>query len=83
MRRTYSVGTNLVYARIQELGGEITGKRGGLLTFLGDSGWVRVRSVTIPAQPYLRPAFDAMQAPAAVQVGEVFEKLVLAKHYGA
>jgi len=42
------------YAAIHELGGTITAKSGPYLKFKTDSGnWVQVRSVTIPARPYL------------------------------
>lgn len=53
------VGTNVEYAKIQEYGGTITPKSSARLHFFLDDGTeVFARSVTIPAQPYLRPAVD-------------------------
>lgn len=57
------IGTDLVYAAIQEFGGTITAKNSPYLVFelRGidgiDGGLIRVRSVTIPAHPYMRPAY--------------------------
>jgi len=64
------VGRGLVnYAAIHEFGGTISAKGGGFLRFPAQTGtshtgsevhrgteWVMVRSVTIPARPYLQPA---------------------------
>lgn len=50
------VGSNLVYAGIQELGGTIQSRTGSYLTFQIGGSWVKVRTVTIPARPYLEPA---------------------------
>jgi phage virion morphogenesis protein len=51
--RTLEVGSNRIYARIHQEGGVIRAKGGGALRFpLGD-GYVTVKSVTIPARPYL------------------------------
>ncbi len=51
---------DVVYALIHELGGTITAKAGGLLKFkTRDGAWHAVKSVTIKARPYLRPAADA------------------------
>lgn len=58
------VGTDMIYARIQEYGGEIEAKEGGWLVFQIGGHWVRVKSVTLKAQPYLRPAFDEKSAAA-------------------
>jgi HK97 gp10 family phage protein len=56
---TASVGPrNVVYAAIQEFGGIINAREGGYLRFQIDGQWITVRSVTIPARPYLRPALD-------------------------
>jgi len=58
-RAEAEVGTNLEYARIQELGGTVRPVHARLLHWVGDDGDdVFARSVTIPARPYLRPAFD-------------------------
>lgn len=49
------IGTNLVYARILELGGIITPKSAGALAFMTPQGnLVLAKSVTIAARPYLR-----------------------------
>lgn len=82
MRATAEIGTNLVYAAIQEFGGTIHPKNAPFLVFqLDDGTWIHATEVTIPAQPYLRPAFDYMRGPAIKTIGEVFEKLVIARHY--
>lgn len=52
------VGTNLVYARIQEMGGLITAKSANFLHFVIDGKHKMVQSVYLPARPYLRPALD-------------------------
>lgn len=52
------VGTNLVYARIHELGGIIKAKNAKYLWYkLKDGSFRKSKQVTIPARPYLRPAF--------------------------
>ncbi|MBC44148.1 MAG: phage virion morphogenesis protein [Pusillimonas sp.] len=52
---THSVewGSNLIYARIHQLGGKIEAKNGGALRFPIGDGFATVKSVTIPARPYL------------------------------
>ena len=81
MRLTAEVGTNLVYAAIQEFGGTIVAKHAAYLTFqLPDGDWVRTHKVTIPAQPYMRPAFDTQKATAIATIGKVFDRLVIARH---
>lgn len=61
------VGTNKVYAAIQEFGGTITTKTADWLVFKTEDGeWHSVKSVEIPAQPYLRPAFDE-KGPAVIR----------------
>lgn len=51
-----SVGTDVIYGRIHELGGTITPKNGPYLKFQIDGRWMSVKSVTIPARPFLLPA---------------------------
>lgn len=54
-----SVGTNVIYGRIHEYGGTILPKKGPYLTFRSSSGrWAMVKSVTIPARPYLGPSIS-------------------------
>lgn len=72
------VGTNLVYAPPHEFGATIRAKNGPFLIFQLDSGeWIRTRSVTIPARPFLRPAFEEKKAIAVLEIGRVFEMLVI------
>lgn len=78
---SYLIGSNLNYAKVQELGKTITVGRGRLMSFQIDGRWVRTRRVVIPARPFLRPAMDATRVEAVATVGKVFEKLVLARHY--
>lgn len=82
MLATYEVGTNLIYAAIHEFGGVIRPINGPFLVFEIDGQVIRARKVTIPARPYMRPAYDTTLAPATAAIGKTFEKLVLAKHYG-
>lgn len=50
---------NVVYAAIHEFGGTITAKNAPYLRFkTADGAWHSVKSVTIPARPYMRPALD-------------------------
>lgn len=51
------IGTNVIYAAIQEFGGVIKAKVKDYLTFQTKDGkWHKAKEVTIKAQPYLRPA---------------------------
>lgn len=50
-RRSAEWGSGLVYARIHQLGGQITGRP--RLLFEGPMGWRSPASVRIPARPYL------------------------------
>ena len=77
MRADCTIGTNLVYAAIQEFGGVISAKRARMLAFQIDGEWVFAKQVTIPAHPYLRPAFDYKVGEAIIQVGAVFKELVI------
>jgi phage gpG-like protein len=56
---TARIGTNLVYGRIHELGGDITAKKAKALRFkTADGKWHTVKKVRIPKRPYLRPSLD-------------------------
>jgi phage gpG-like protein len=58
-RVVVAVTANHPGARIHEFGGVIKAKNKPYLVFKTEDGeWHTVRSVTIPARPYLRPAFD-------------------------
>lgn len=66
------VGTNVVYARIHELGGEIVAKTGSYLKFQIDGQWVQVPRVVMPRRPYLQPSLDENRASIAEDIrGEV------------
>ena len=57
--RFIEIGSDLVYAPVHEFGAKINARGGGFLTFkLRDGSFRRVRSVTIPARPWLQPALD-------------------------
>lgn len=56
-RVTGVLGSNVIYARIHELGGIIRARNAKALVFkIPGVGWRQAQSVTIPARPYLRPA---------------------------
>lgn len=56
---TVIVGTDKIYAAVHEFGATITPKRAKYLQWEDEQGnWHRAKQVTIPARPYLRPAFD-------------------------
>jgi phage gpG-like protein len=87
----YRVGTNLIYAPIQEFGGTIKAKNAKFLAFqmtgtniVGDefTGTVFAKQVTIPAHPYLRPAADDKGPAAARETGRVLS-LQLERIWGA
>lgn len=50
------IGSNLVYARIHELGGTIRAKTAPYLHFKVGDRWVSTKEVTIPERPFLHPA---------------------------
>lgn len=52
-RDSVRVGTNVKYAAIHQFGGTIKPKKGTHLKFKIAGQWVAVKSVTIPARPYL------------------------------
>jgi len=56
------VGTNVIYARIHELGGEIVPKNGPYLVFQVSGRWVRTKHVTMPKRPFLQPSLDQNRA---------------------
>ncbi len=56
-----SVGTNVKYARVHQFGATIRAKGGGYLTFKGAGNWAKVRSVSIPARPFLGLSKDGEQ----------------------
>jgi len=50
------VGSNLIYARIHELGGIIKPRAKKYLRFPINGHWVTVSKVKMPARPYLEPS---------------------------
>jgi len=50
------IGSNKVYAAIQEFGGTILPKNGKYLRFKGSRGWATVKSVTIKGKFYITRA---------------------------
>jgi len=59
--KSAEVGSNLDYARIQDLGGVITPKAAKYLRFKIDGQWIATKRVTIPkhnSTGYLTPAFE-------------------------
>ena len=53
------IGTNIIYARIHELGGIIKPVVANMLSWVNDAGErIFAGLVSIPARPYLRPAID-------------------------
>lgn len=76
-RAEAEIGTNLEYARIQEFGGTVRPVNGQFLRWVNDAGEeVFARSVTIPARPYLRPAFDLKEREAVAAMAAVLRKVV-------
>lgn len=54
----------VIYARIHEYGGIITPQRARVLAFEVDGKMIFARRVTIPARPYMRPAYDSKRRAA-------------------
>lgn len=66
--------TDVRYALIHELGGVIVPVRAQALKFkLPDGSFRIVKSVRIPARPYLRPAADAIYPKLAGNIRKAFE----------
>jgi len=74
VRGTWGV-LDVVYARIQELGGVIRPKRAQALAIPQPDGSVRlVKQVKIPARPYLRPAADKHYPKLGSRIRKAFER---------
>lgn len=70
----YVIGasSDRIYAPVQEFGAVIRAKTSPYLHFkIGDS-WVKVKSVRIPARPFMEPGLE----DAIPKVKEIFEKIV-------
>jgi hypothetical protein len=66
-RWTSSVRPTVVYARIQELGGDINPIRARLLKFRIDGHWYSKKKVHLPPRPYMRPAKHRMSADGSLR----------------
>lgn len=74
-RVTGIIGTNKVYAGIQEFGGTINAKNSKYLTFKVNGRWVRVRQVTIRPKRYFTRAIKENEK----KIEERFRKLMAIK----
>lgn len=73
------IGTNLIYARIQEEGGEVSPVNAEFLRFEVGGEVVYTRGpVTIPAQSYMRRAFESEGGNAIREVGAAVRDLIAA-----
>ena len=61
---------------IHERGGTITAKRKPWLTFMVNGQWVKVKSVTIPASPFLGPALESSRKQIVRIIGKVIRRAV-------
>ncbi len=69
-------GTNLIYAGIHQFGGIIKAKAGKSLAFMGRNGkMVFVKSVTIPARPYVGVNDDDRAEITQIVEDHIAEKL--------
>ena len=69
---TVEVGTNVIYAAIHQFGGTIKPKNAKSLAFPGlDGAPVFVKSVTLPARPFLGVSNDDREEIAAIVADEV------------
>lgn len=50
-----TLGSDLIYAPVQELGAVIKPKKNPFMRFMIGDRWVTLKQVTIPARPYLEP----------------------------
>ena len=53
-----AIWSNLIYARIQELGGVVLPKKKPYMRFQIDGRWITSYGYRVPARPYLKPAVD-------------------------
>ena len=74
-KRFVIIGTNVIYARIQEFGGVIKPRIAKMLSWVDRRTGERrfAKEVTIPAQPYLRPAFNRKWQESARKVADVLQ----------
>ncbi len=70
------VGTNVIYARVQEFGATIKPVRARMLFWTDDKGGHAAHQVTIPPRPYLGPALETNRAAVEkLMAGEVDDLL--------
>lgn len=68
------IKTNVKYARTMQFGATIRAKGGGYLTFKTPTGgWAKVRSVVIPARPFLGMSRDDEQGIILTIEGELLD----------
>lgn len=70
------IGTDVVYAAIQEFGGVITPKRAKMLHWTEGGLDIFAHMVTIPAHPYLRPAMDENKDAIQAEVAATLRQLL-------
>lgn len=64
-----TVGTEVIYGSVHEYGAVIEAKNAPYLVFkTADEQWHSVKSVTIPARPWLQPALDSSEGFIQAQV---------------
>lgn len=74
------MGTSMRYAAMEELGGVIVPKDGGVLHWVNESGQdVFAKKVVRKPHPYLRPAADATRRAVAAKAAEISGELILLK----
>ena len=71
-----AVGTDVVYAAIQEFGGTITPKRAKMLRFVIGGQEIFAKRVQIPPHPYLRPALDEKKNAAIDEMGAALKQIL-------
>jgi phage gpG-like protein len=70
-------GPHTVYAAIHEFGGIIYPTNGPYLIFRGkDGNWVSVKSVQMPARPYIRPTLDEHGQAALDLMGQTIGSII-------
>lgn len=69
-----SIGTNVEYAGVHEFGATIKAKNGPYLHFNVGGQWVRKKSVTIPARPFLSTGIQERADSYAVALSKAIEE---------
>lgn len=70
------VGTNLVYAKQREYGGEIKAKNAPYLVFQVKGHWVRKKSVIQKATPFFAPAYQSTLEVAASIIKKEIDRVL-------